>query len=156
MAKLNIRQAGDPVLREKSLPVKKINKSIVKLLNNMAETMYAAEGVGLAAPQVGVSKRIVVIDVGDGLLELINPVIVEQEGTQLCKQEGCLSFPGLFGAVERAMTVEVEAMNRLGERARFRVEGFKAQAIQHEIDHLDGVLFIDRASSLFKPEPEEE
>ncbi|MDR2007189.1 MAG: peptide deformylase [Acidaminococcales bacterium] len=154
MAKMTIRQAGDPVLREKSLPVVKIDKSIHKLLDNMAETMYAATGVGLAAPQVGESKRVIVIDAGDGLLELINPRIVASEGVQLCKQEGCLSFPGLFGEVERAFKIKLEAVNRQRQKIRLSAEGIKAQAIQHEIDHLDGILFIDRATSISKQEEE--
>ncbi|MDR3349740.1 MAG: peptide deformylase [Acidaminococcales bacterium] len=152
MAKLIIRQAGDPVLREKALPVARIDKSIHKLLDNMAETMYAAAGVGLAAPQVGEKKRVVVIDAGDGLLELINPRIVASEGTQTCKQEGCLSFPGLFGEVERAGKIKLEAVNRRRQKIFLAAEGIKAQAIQHEIDHLDGILFIDRATSISKQE----
>jgi peptide deformylase len=155
MAKLTIRQAGDPVLRGKSLPVVKIDKSVFKLLDNMAETMYAAAGVGLAAPQVGVGKRVIVIDTGDGLLELINPRIIASEGAQICKQEGCLSFPGIFGEVERAGKIELEAINRRRQKIRLSAEGIKAQAIQHEIDHLDGILFIDRATSIFKEEKSE-
>ncbi len=152
MSKLEIRRAGDPILREKSLPVKKIDKTIRKLLDDMVETMDAADGVGLAAPQVGVSLRVIIVDVEDKLLELINPEIVFSDGTQVCQQEGCLSVPGLFGSVERALFIEVEALNRNGKKIKFSAEGFKAQAIQHEIDHLDGILFIDRASKIYKAE----
>lgn len=152
MAKLPILRAGDPLLREKAKPVNVINKNIKKLLSDMEETMREAEGVGLAAPQVGVSKRIVVIDVGDGLLELINPVIIASEGIQVCEQEGCLSVPGYFGEVERAAKIEVKAIDRQGKEMHFFAEGYKAQAIQHEVDHLDGILFIDKAIKLIKAE----
>lgn len=150
MAKLQIIKAGDPVLREKASKVNVINKNIKRLLNDMAETMYSADGVGLAAPQVGVSKCIVVLDIGDGLLELINPVITAREGSQVCEQEGCLSIPGYFGDVERAMKIEVEAVDRFGKAMNFSAEGFKAQAIQHELDHLEGILFIDKATKIIK------
>ncbi len=152
MAKLLIRTAGDNVLRNKSLPVKKFDKALKKLLDSMAETMRDANGVGLAAPQVGVSQRIAVVDVGDGLIELINPEITRTEGVQNCQNEGCLSVPGLFGTVERAAIIEVSAQDRTGKPFALTAEGFKAQAIQHEIDHLDGILFIDRAISLIKAE----
>ena len=152
MAVIPVLKAGDPILRKKSEPVKKIDKRIIKLLKHMADTMYFSEGVGLAAPQVGINERIVVIDVGDGLIELINPEIISSEGVQLCTQEGCLSVPGLFGKVERAMKVEVKALDRNGEEFTFEAEGFKAQAVQHEIDHLDGILFIDKAQSIYKAE----
>lgn len=152
MAVLPVLKAGDPVLREKAAPVKKIDKRIIKLLKHMADTMYFSEGVGLAAPQIGVKERIIVIDTGDGLIEMINPEIISSEGTQLCTQEGCLSVPGLFGKVERAMNVTVKALDRNGEEFTFDAEGFKAQAVQHEIDHLEGILFIDIAQSIYKAE----
>ena len=115
MAKLKILTAGDPVLRQTAAEVTKIDKKLIKLLKDMAETMYAADGVGLAAPQIGVSKRIVVIDVGDGLIEMINPVIVKKEGS-VVGGEGCLSVPEYEGEVERAEKVECEFTDRSGKR----------------------------------------
>jgi peptide deformylase len=137
-----IRTGDDPVLRTKAKPVTEITSAIEKLLDDMADTMYDADGVGLAAPQIGVSKRVVVIDVGQGLIELINPEIIEKRGSQT-GSEGCLSLPGLYGDVTRAMHVKVKALNRKGEE--FELEGTEmlARCIQHEIDHLDGILFID-------------
>lgn len=134
----------DPVLREKTVKVKNINKNIIKLLDDMAETMYHAEGVGLAAPQVGVSKRVTVINVGDenGLIELINPEIISKSGEQM-GPEGCLSFPGLVGEVRRAQKCKVRALNRHGEIFEIEGEDLLARAFQHEIDHLNGVLFTD-------------
>ena len=153
MSKLVVRKAGDPILRKKSIPVKKIDKKIKKMLDDMAETMYDSNGVGLAAPQIGENLRVIIIDVGDELIELINPELLSFEGTQLCEQEGCLSIPGFFGVVERAEKIDVKFLNRQGKRIFLTAEGFKAQAIQHEIDHLDGILFIDRAKSVMKAEP---
>lgn len=148
MSVLEIVRAGNPVLRQVAEPVKKIDKRITKLLKNMAETMYAAEGVGLAAPQVGISKRIVVIDIGDGVLfEMINPVITKKTGS-VVGPEGCLSVPGYDGEVERAAEVECEFTNRQGERLLIQAKELLAIAIQHELDHLDGILFIDKAKSI--------
>lgn len=147
MAKLKILVAGDPVLRKIAVPVERIDKKLVRLLKDMAETMYAADGVGLAAPQIGVSKRIVVIDVGDGIYELINPVIVKKEGS-VVGGEGCLSVPDYEGEVERAEYVECEFNDRTGKRMLLQAHGLLAIAIQHELDHLDGVLFIDKAQSI--------
>lgn len=134
----------DPILREKTITVKKINNNIRKLLDDMADTMYDAEGVGLAAPQVGISKRVTVIDVGDenGLIELINPEIISKSGEQF-GPEGCLSFPGLLGDVRRAQKCKVRALNRDGEVFEIEGEDLLARALQHEIDHLNGVLFTD-------------
>lgn len=153
MSKLNIVVAGNPVLRMKAEEVKKIDKKLHRLLKDMAETMYAADGVGLAAPQVGVSKRIVVIDVGEGLLEMINPVIVKKEGSVI-GGEGCLSVPDYEGEVERAEYVECEFTDRNGKRLLLQTDGLLAIAVQHELDHLDGVLFIDKAKSIM-PKPKE-
>lgn len=153
MAKLPIRKAGDPVLKKKSAPVTKFDKKLRRLLDDMAETMYDASGVGLAAPQVGVNERVIIIDVGEGLLELINPEIIKAEGTQVCEQEGCLSVPNFYGTVERALNIEVIAFDRHGKRFKLAVKEFTAQAIQHEIDHLDGILFIEKATSIVKIEP---
>lgn len=147
MAKLKIMIAGDPVLREVAKPVERIDKKLHRLLKDMAETMYAADGVGLAAPQVGVSKRLVVIDVGEGLYELINPVIVKKEGSVL-GSEGCLSVPDYEGEVERAEYVECEFTDKTGQRMLLSASGLLAICIQHELDHLDGVLFIDKAKTI--------
>lgn len=145
----------DPILREKAIEVKNINQNVIKLLDDMIETMYDAEGVGLAAPQVGVSKRVAVIDVGDenGVIELINPVIISKSGEQL-GPEGCLSFPGLVGDVRRAQTCRVRALNRHGEEFELEGEGLLARAIQHEIDHLNGVLFVDFVERYYEQEDE--
>jgi peptide deformylase len=144
MAIRNIRKDGDEILRKKSRKVDVINEKIVELLNDMAETMYKADGVGLAAPQVGVLKRIAVVDAGEGLIELVNPVIVDQSGEQTYI-EGCLSIPGIYGEVKRPERVKVEALNGKGEKFVVEGEGLLAVALCHEIDHLDGVLFKDKA-----------
>ena len=144
---LNILVAGDPVLRKVAEPVTRIDKKLHRLLKDMAETMYASDGVGLAAPQIGVSKRIVVIYVGEGLFELINPVIVTKEGS-VVGAEGCLSVPDYEGEVERASYVECEFTDRNGQRMLLQAHDLLAICIQHELDHLDGVLFIDKAQSL--------
>ena len=149
MATLEIRRAGDPVLKKQCQAVEKVTGKIKKLLDDMAETMNAADGVGLAAPQVGVELRIVVIDVGEGLIELINPVLLEKEGCQK-GLEGCLSVPGVFGEVERYEKVVVEGLNRSGRKIRVTGSGLLARALQHEMDHLDGVLFVEKADSLQK------
>ncbi|MDD3156705.1 peptide deformylase [Anaeromusa sp.] len=149
MATLEIRRAGDPVLKKQCQAVEKVTGKIKKLLDDMAETMNAADGVGLAAPQVGVELRIVVIDVGEGLIELINPVLLEKEGCQK-GLEGCLSVPGVFGQVERYEKVVVEGLNRSGRKIRVTGSGLLARALQHEMDHLDGVLFVEKADSLQK------
>ncbi len=149
MATLEIRRAGDPVLKKQCQAVEKVTGKIKKLLDDMAETMYAADGVGLAAPQVGVDLRVVVIDIGEGLIELINPVLLEKEGCQK-GLEGCLSVPGVFGQVERYEKVVVEGLNRSGRKIRVTGSGLLARALQHEMDHLDGVLFVEKADSLQK------
>ncbi len=146
MAKLAICKYGDQVLRKKTEPVTEINDEIKKLVSDMFETMYAAPGVGLAAPQVGVSLRICVIDVRpDGKsspLAMINPEIVEGENKVLA-EEGCLSFPGLYEKVKRYEKITAEFTDLKGKRIRLKAEGFLAKALQHETDHLDGKLFID-------------
>lgn len=155
MAKLKILVAGDPVLRQVCEPVQKIDKKLQRLLRDMAETMYDAEGVGLAAPQIGVLKRIVVIDVGDdlGLLEMINPEITLREGSAV-GPEGCLSVPDFEGEVERASHIECEFTDRNGKRLKLTAEGLLAVCVQHELDHLDGVLFVDKAQTLSRKEQE--
>lgn len=143
MAIRNIRTDGDEVLRKVSREVDVINDKIIELLKDMAQTMYKAEGVGLAAPQIGILKRVVVIDVGDGLLELINPKIVEESGEQI-EIEGCLSIPGVLGEIKRPAKVTVEALNSKGEKIIIEGEELLARALCHEIDHLNGVLFKDK------------
>ena len=134
MAVMKIYRMGDDVLRKKAHEVKEINRRTVALIKDMAETMYAADGCGLAAPQVGVLRRIVVIDVGEGLVELINPVILEASGHQE-GPEGCLSLPGKHGTVARPDHVKVRALDRKGREFE--------RAVCHELDHLDGVLYVD-------------
>ncbi len=147
MSKLKILVAGDPVLRQKAQEVERMDKKTLRLLDDMAETMYAANGVGLAAPQIGVLKRIVVIDVGEGLIELINPVITYREGSTV-GPEGCLSVPDYEGEVERAEIVHCDYYDRKGRKMLIKADGLLAVCIQHELDHLDGVLFIDKAKVL--------
>ena len=153
MAVLDIRKAGDPVLKAKAKPVAKITKSIRQLLDNMVQTMREADGVGLAAPQVGVSSCVIVVDIGDGLIELINPELVESSGCEV-STEGCLSIPGYYGEVERFTQVTVTGLDRNGNPLRLSCDGLLARAMQHEIDHLEGVLFIERAQSLHKEQKE--
>jgi peptide deformylase len=138
----------DPVLRDRCVSVRNITPNVIKLLDDMAQTMYDAEGVGLAAPQVGISKRIAVIDCGNELIELINPEIVQHEGEQL-GAEGCLSIPGLTGEVRRYQKVTVKAIDRHGKEFTVSGEDLLARALQHEIDHLNGVLFLDLAETLY-------
>lgn len=148
MALLKIEKAGAPVLKKKCEPIQKIDGKIRGFLDDMAETMYQFDGIGLAAPQVGRSICAVVIDIGEGkLLELINPKITEREGVSL-DSEGCLSVPGMFGEVERSSTVTVDYMTRYGKRRTLEASGLLARCIQHELDHLNGILFIDIAKSL--------
>lgn len=149
MAIYQIVEMGAEVLREKAKEVKEVNASIIKLLDNMADTMYDAKGVGLAAPQIGVSKRVIVIDAGDGLIELINPVILEKEGEET-DQEGCLSIPHLTGDVLRAARVKVQGLNREGQMVDIEGDGLLARALQHEIDHLEGILFVDLAKKTYR------
>jgi peptide deformylase len=151
-----IRTNGDPVLRERALVVREITPPIRQLLDDMAETMYDAEGVGLAAPQVGISKRLIVIDVQDenGLLKLINPEITQRDGRESAV-EGCLSFPGRAGEVDRDLSVTVRAQDPQGNVVEICASGLLARAFQHEIDHLDGILFVDRVSRFVEDDKEE-
>ena len=154
MAIRNIVKKGDEILNKRCKEVKEINSKIIELLDDMAETMYEGNGVGLAAPQVGILKRIVVIDVGYGLIELINPVITETEGEQI-ETEGCLSIPGVYGKVKRPQRVVVEYLNRDGEKVRTEGTGLKAVCICHELDHLDGILFDEKVIEFVDLENEE-
>jgi len=140
----------DTVLREVAKPVTKFNSNLKKLLKDMAETMYDADGVGLAAPQIGISKRIIVVDVGDenGLVEMVNPVIIERDGEQL-GPEGCLSIPNINGEVLRADHIVVQGQNSDGETFTVEATGYFSRAFQHEVDHLNGVLFTDIALNTY-------
>jgi peptide deformylase len=133
----------DEVLRKKSRPVEKIDKRISVLIDDMLETMYSSNGVGLAAPQVGILKRIIVVDVGEGAIKLINPELIEIEGEQQ-DFEGCLSVPGIAGEVKRPEKVKVKALDEKGDTIMIEGTGLLARAFCHEIDHLDGILFIDK------------
>lgn len=147
MAVYKIITDPDPVLREKSVAVKNINAGVIRVLDNMSDTLYAADGVGLAAPQIGISKRMIVVDPGDKLYEIINPEIVISEGEQN-GSEGCLSVPGKVGWVKRAQKVIVKGLNRDGENIQIEAVDFLARILQHEIDHLDGILFPDKATRI--------
>lgn len=143
MALRKIVVEGDPVLKKKSRPVEKFDARLAELLDDMKQTLYSAQGVGLAAVQVGVLRRVVVVDVGDGLLELVNPEIIEAQGEQR-ENEGCLSLPGKYGETIRPAVVKVKAQNREGKWCIYKGEDLKARCFCHEIDHLDGILFTER------------
>lgn len=144
---LDIRVLGDPVLRKATTPVEKITPEIRKLIGDMFDTMYAAEGIGLAAPQVGRTERVAVMDVEGQKFAFINPEIIESEGSAR-GEEGCLSIPEIFGDVTRASRVIVRALNEKGEQIEAEGTELLARCMQHEIDHLDGKLFIDYLSVL--------
>lgn len=137
----------DPVLEQPCTEVTVFDKKLAKLLNDMYDTMLEFDGVGLAAPQIGIGKRIAVVDIddGSGTIELINPVLLSADGEQT-GPEGCLSFPGLFGEVSRPYSIKVQAQNRRGKWFTIEAEDFLARAILHEMDHLDGVLFTSKIS----------
>lgn len=150
MAKLRILHFPDPRLRQRARPVEKVDADIQRLVDDMLETMYAAPGIGLAAVQVNVPRRVVVIDVSeehDQPLCFINPVIVERRGTEEM-DEGCLSVPGFYETVQRSEWVRVQALDREGKPFELEADGLLGVCIQHEIDHLDGKLFVDYLSSL--------
>ncbi len=150
MAIYNIVTKEDKLLRKVSQPVPEITPNVKRMMDRMLETMYASNGVGLAAPQVGILKRVVVVDIGEdgpGPLKLVNPVIVERSGWQN-GPEGCLSCPNMWGDVKRSQYVKVKALNEDGEEITIEAEDFLARALQHEIDHLEGILFIDTATNL--------
>ncbi len=152
MALRRIRRRNDYVLRKKAESVSRFTPGLLQLLDDMAETMGTAEGAGLAAPQVGISKRIIVFRNGEEeIFELINPDIIQQEGNAV-DIEGCLSLPGIYGQVPRAEHVIVTGLNREGREIRLEAQGFLARVLQHEIDHLEGVLFIDKATHLLTPD----
>lgn len=152
---LEIRKAGDPVLRKRAFSLAKVSREMLILADNMMDTMYAAEGLGLAAPQVGVPVRLIVVDVGDGPLVLFNPRIVRSSGEAVAR-EGCLSVPGVTGEVVRGEEVTVESLAKNGFGVRtIRGDGLLARALQHEIDHLDGILFIDKATNIMEEQADE-
>lgn len=143
MAVLKIRTLPDPVLRQKARKVNRIDGSIQKLIDDMIDTMHANAGVGLAAPQIGVSLCIAVIEIPEEeVITLINPEIIKRQGKRML-QEACLSVPGYQGEIERAVTVKVKAQNRQGKEFRLKGEELLAQALEHEIDHLDGIVYVD-------------
>ena len=144
MALRNIVKYGDPVLRKKSRVVDKFDSKLSDLIDDMTDTMRNADGVGLAAVQVGILKRVVIVDVGEGLIELVNPEIIEVSDEKQITPEGCLSLPGQSGNTVRPMTVKVKAQDRNGKWYIHKGTGLKAKAFCHEIDHLDGILYIDK------------
>ena len=149
MAIRNVVQVGDEVLRGKCFPVENFDSNLWSLLDDMKDTVKKEQGAGLAAPQVGVLRRVVVVDVEEGYFEFINPVIVSQKGEQT-GWEGCLSVRGKSGIVSRPMKVTLAYQDRLGEKHVIKAKGFFARAICHELDHLDGVLYIDKATRMEK------
>ena len=151
MAVRSLHILGSPVLRQKAGPVPAVDDDVRRLVDDLFDTMHAARGVGLAANQVGVARRVAVVDVGTddpGALVLVNPVIVSRSDETDTAEEGCLSIPDVFGDVRRPAAIIVEALDREGRPWRAEVRGYKARAVQHEIDHLDGVLFLDHLSAV--------
>jgi peptide deformylase len=152
---LRIRTEGSEILRKKARPVASVNRSIKRLAEDMLETMYKARGAGLAAPQIGRDIRLVVMDIGEGPLILVNPKLTSSEGS-VVDVEACLSIPGVSGKVARAKRVFVEGLDLDGKTQLLEAEGFLARVIQHEVDHLDVVLFIDRATDIVRETGESE
>ena len=162
----------DPVLRRKARPVSSFDKDLQTLIDDMIETMREAPGVGLAAPQVGVSERLIVVEYAEPpeegdeqeeqeevkpkLYVMVNPEIVKTSEEKVLGVEGCLSIPGLVGEVERFTTVQIKGLNRRGQPMKVKAEGWLARIFQHEIDHVNGVVFPDRATKVWKPAPDEE
>ena len=151
MAVRELRLWGDDVLRQRAADVVAVDEDVRQLIDDMFETMYQSEGVGLAGPQIGVSRRVIVVDVreeGVKPFALVNPRLVETSSDVAKEEEGCLSMPGITAAVERPARVVVEGLNRDGEPVRIEGDALLARCLQHEIDHLDGILFVDRLSAL--------
>lgn len=155
MALRQIRIDGDPILRKRSKVVEKIDDRLLELLDDMVETMRSANGIGLAAPQVGVLKRVIVIDIGEKPLKAINPVIAEKEGA-IKDIEGCLSVPQMRGTVERPEKIKVMFMNEDGEQLVMEPSGYLARVFCHEIDHLDGILYTDMATDMYNESLEDD
>ncbi|MEA1962523.1 MAG: peptide deformylase [Bacillota bacterium] len=147
MAVYQVVTVPNPVLKQVALPVEKINAGVIRALDNMSDTMYATDGIGLAAPQIGISKRMIVVDVGEGLIELVNPEITFKDGEEI-GTEGCLSVPGVVAWVNRAKSIRVHGLNRDGERVEYEASDIFARCLQHEIDHLHGVLITDKATEV--------
>lgn len=148
MAVKNVIQVGEDVLRQTCQPIKAFNSELWELLKDMKDTVRDEQGAGLAAPQIGIPLRVVVIDVDEGFYEFINPVILSQKGEQV-GPEGCLSVKGRQGTVKRPQKVKVEYRDRNGKKHKLTAEGFFARAVCHELDHLDGVLYIDKADEVY-------
>lgn len=153
MPLLPIKLVGEEVLRAKARDVDVFDAALGRLLDDMLDTMYAAPGIGLAAPQVGISKRIIVLDVGDGPIRMANPKIIEKDGEQV-GLEGCLSIPGLYGDVKRHAKIVVKGQDAQGRPFKVQAEGLLSRCFQHEIDHLDGKLFTDVALNLHEQKPQ--
>lgn len=147
MALRNIVLEGDEILRKRAREVTEINDRIIMILDDMLETMRAQDGVGIAAPQVGILKRILIIEIDGQVIELINPEILETEGVQ-AEDEGCLSIPGMIGTVERPEYIKVKGMNREGQEVTYEGTGLLSVALSHEYDHLDGILYTDKATNV--------
>lgn len=154
----------EDVLRQKALPVDRFDDELQALIDNMIETMRAAPGVGLAAPQIGVSKQVIVVEFGDEddetipeqLFILVNPEIVRQSDEKVIGIEGCLSVPGIVGQVERSQVVTVRGQDQTGKKVKIRAQGWLARIFQHEIDHINGILYTDRADQIWQPEDEDQ
>ncbi len=155
MAIRKIVKDGDPVLLKTCKPVEKFNDRLHELLDDMKETMYDAEGLGLAAPQVGIIRRVVVIDVGEGFIELVNPEILEMSEETVRGAEGCLSFPGIYGYVTRPKTVKFKAQNRFGEWYEMEVSDLFARCVGHECNHLDGIVLPMNIEEYIEDDDEE-
>jgi len=151
MALRKLRFGDDKILRTKAKEVNNITPRILELLEDMSETMYKNDGIGLAAPQVGVLRRVITIDIGEGLIEVINPEIIEEKGKQT-RVEGCLSLPKKSGYVERPEYIKVKGLNKQGEDVIYEATGLLAVVFCHEIDHLNGILFIDKALEVMEDE----
>lgn len=155
MALRKVRLDGDPILRKKSREVSELDGRILQLLDDMVETMRHENGIGLAAPQIGVLKRVITVDIGDKPIIAINPVIEEEEGV-VDGIEGCLSVPDLAGTVERPQTITVSFMDEKGQKVSMKPSGYLARVFCHEIDHLDGVLYTDKAKEIHPNVAEDE
>ena len=147
MARKYVVQTGEPVLREKCEEIKSFNQELASLLDDLKETVRAENGAGLAAPQIGVNKRVVVVDVEEGFYEMVNPIILSVKGEQT-GPEGCLSVKGKQGTVTRPYKVKAEYRDRKGKKHKLTADGFFARAVCHELDHLDGILYTDIASDI--------
>ena len=152
MALRLIIKEGDPLLRKHSRPVEKFDLKLHTLLDDMADTLKKAQGVGLAAPQVGILRRAFIVDIGEGVIEFINPEIVSRSSETLCEAEGCLSSPGEYGMVPRPKRVKIKYLDRFGKPHELEGEGLMARALCHESDHLDGRLFKDLAERMLSDE----